>query len=176
MTPRFLQVHPLTSYTATLLNRDDSGLAKRLPYGGVLRTRISSQCLKRHWRMANDPHALGEIEGTTKGSRQTLLFGQPEVDWLAKEAKRLATEAGSSAEQAVSAAKAWRDKFRANIKAMRDGATLQRVSRPPCSVEWSRRTRKRISPPPCMSPTRSLCRISMATPSWSGASCTISRI
>ena len=59
--PRFLQVHTLTSYTAALLNRDDSGLAKRLPYGGALRTRISSQCLKRHWRIADDPHALDRI-------------------------------------------------------------------------------------------------------------------
>lgn len=57
--PRFLQIHTLHSYSAALLNRDDSGLAKRLPYGGVLRTRISSQCLKRHWRIAeHDPHAL----------------------------------------------------------------------------------------------------------------------
>ncbi len=57
--PRFLQIHTLTSYTAALLNRDDSGLAKRLPYGGALRTRISSQCLKRHWRMADDPRRPG---------------------------------------------------------------------------------------------------------------------
>ena len=48
--PRFLQVHTLTSYPAVLLNRDDAGLAKRLPYGGSVRTRVSSQCLKRHWR------------------------------------------------------------------------------------------------------------------------------
>ncbi|MCB1549294.1 MAG: type I-E CRISPR-associated protein Cas7/Cse4/CasC [Hyphomicrobiaceae bacterium] len=48
--PRFLQIHFLTSYPATLLNRDDSGLAKRLPFGDASRTRISSQCLKRHWR------------------------------------------------------------------------------------------------------------------------------
>jgi len=47
---RFLQIHTLTSYPATLLNRDDSGLAKRLPFGESSRTRISSQCLKRHWR------------------------------------------------------------------------------------------------------------------------------
>lgn len=47
---RFLQIHTLTSYPATLLNRDDSGLAKRLPFGDASRTRISSQCLKRHWR------------------------------------------------------------------------------------------------------------------------------
>lgn len=46
----FLQVHTLTSYPSSLLNRDDVGLAKRLPFGGATRTRISSQCLKRHWR------------------------------------------------------------------------------------------------------------------------------
>ena len=27
--PRFLQIHTLSPYTAALLNRDDSGLAKR---------------------------------------------------------------------------------------------------------------------------------------------------
>jgi len=41
MNHRFLQIHTLTPYTAALLNRDDAGLAKRLPYGGVMRTRIS---------------------------------------------------------------------------------------------------------------------------------------
>ncbi len=47
---RFLQVHTLTSYSGVLLNRDDVGFAKRIPFGGVVRTRVSSQCLKRHWR------------------------------------------------------------------------------------------------------------------------------
>ncbi|MDK3016472.1 type I-E CRISPR-associated protein Cas7/Cse4/CasC [Pseudodonghicola flavimaris] len=61
--PRFLQIHFLAPYTAALLNRDDAGLAKRLPYGGSLRTRVSSQCLKRHWRLAEDPHALANIDG-----------------------------------------------------------------------------------------------------------------
>lgn len=62
--PRFLQIHTLHNYTAALLNRDDSGLAKRLPFGGAMRTRISSQCLKRHWRKTdNDPHALTNING-----------------------------------------------------------------------------------------------------------------
>ncbi len=49
-TPRFLQVHTLHSYPAALLNRDNSGLAKRMEFGGSTRTRISSQCLKWHWR------------------------------------------------------------------------------------------------------------------------------
>ncbi len=49
---RFIQIHWLASYPATLLNRDDVGFAKRMPFGGVTRARISSQCLKRHWRFA----------------------------------------------------------------------------------------------------------------------------
>jgi CRISPR system Cascade subunit CasC len=53
-TPRFVQIHSLIAYPAALLNRDDSGLAKRLPFGGATRTRISSQCLKRHWRVTED--------------------------------------------------------------------------------------------------------------------------
>lgn len=72
--PRFLQIHFLAPYTAALLNRDDSGLAKRLPYGEVLRTRVSSQCLKRHWRLADDPHGLHRIAGADEAfrSRETL--------------------------------------------------------------------------------------------------------
>lgn len=61
MSQRFLQLHTLTSYPASLLNRDDAGFAKRMPFGGATRTRISSQCLKRHWRTADDEHALGRI-------------------------------------------------------------------------------------------------------------------
>lgn len=61
-TPRFIQIHWLTSYPAALLNRDDAGLAKRMPFGGVTRARISSQCLKRHWRMADDVHALNALD------------------------------------------------------------------------------------------------------------------
>jgi len=58
---RFLQIHWLASYPATLLNRDDSGLAKRLPFGDATRTRVSSQCLKRHWRVIEDEWALKTI-------------------------------------------------------------------------------------------------------------------
>ncbi len=68
-TPRFLQIHTLHSYPAALLNRDDSGLAKRLTFGDKVRTRISSQCLKRHWRMADDEFALGAIDGAAGAIR-----------------------------------------------------------------------------------------------------------
>lgn len=59
---RFIQLHTLTSYPASLLNRDDAGFAKRIPFGGVTRTRISSQCLKRHWRTFEGEGALAELE------------------------------------------------------------------------------------------------------------------
>jgi len=56
-----IQVHMLTSYPAVLLNRDDAGLAKRIPYGGVERTRVSSQCLKKHWRESDIVSGLGDL-------------------------------------------------------------------------------------------------------------------
>lgn len=59
--PRFIQIHTLHNYPGALLNRDDAGLAKRLPYGDAIRTRISSQCLKRHWRVAEDHFALTNL-------------------------------------------------------------------------------------------------------------------
>jgi CRISPR system Cascade subunit CasC len=66
---RFLQIHTLTTYPAALLNRDDAGLAKRLPFGGTTRARISSQCQKRRWRMTTeDPWALRRV-GVPMGSR-----------------------------------------------------------------------------------------------------------
>lgn len=163
--PRFLQIHTLTSYTAALLNRDDSGLAKRLIYGGALRTRVSSQCLKRHWRTAEDPHALHEVDGadaafrsrelvtrkvlggltpeavvrevepafqkavygdkgTTKQGRQTLLFGEREIDWLRGEAERLVAEAAGDPKAAAKAAEQWGKDFKKNIAAMREATAM----------------------------------------------------
>ena len=71
-TPRFLQIHTLHSYPAALLNRDDSGLAKRMPFGNAVRTRISSQCLKRHWRMAEDEFSLTHIGPDAVRSRNVV--------------------------------------------------------------------------------------------------------
>jgi CRISPR system Cascade subunit CasC len=56
-----VQVHMLTAYPASLLNRDDAGLAKRIPFGGAYRTRISSQCLKKHWRDAAEVASQGGL-------------------------------------------------------------------------------------------------------------------
>ena len=58
----FIQLHALTSYPSTLLNRDDAGFAKQLPFGGATRTRVSSQCLKYHWRNFDGEHALYDMD------------------------------------------------------------------------------------------------------------------
>ena len=46
----FIQLHLLTSYPPSNLNRDDLGQPKTARLGGVERLRISSQSLKRAWR------------------------------------------------------------------------------------------------------------------------------
>jgi CRISPR system Cascade subunit CasC len=80
----FLQFHTLTSYPGTLLNRDDAGFAKRLPFGGATRTRVSSQCLKYHWRNFDGEHALYGIDDVEESLRSRETFrrrvAQPLVD------------------------------------------------------------------------------------------------
>lgn len=84
--PRFIQIHWLSGYPASLLNRDDAGLAKRLPFGGTTRTRVSSQCLKRHWRtMEDDEIALSAIPGTDIGIRSKEAVERRIVNGLAAE-------------------------------------------------------------------------------------------
>ena len=163
---RFLQIHSLHGYSAVLLNRDDSGLAKRIEYGGCMRTRISSQCLKRHWRVADGVHALTRIDGAPtatrsreivtlkvmrplreadhnedvakavekafqtavygdkgdqRSNRQPLLLGAPEIEFLTKEANRIAALPSS---EAMAAAKSWVKNSRQNMKAMREQCRL----------------------------------------------------
>jgi CRISPR system Cascade subunit CasC len=62
---RFLQLHLLTSFAASNLNRDDSGAPKSLRIGNTKRLRVSSQSLKRAWRTSDTfQQALGENIGT----------------------------------------------------------------------------------------------------------------
>ncbi|HDU8589546.1 TPA: type I-E CRISPR-associated protein Cas7/Cse4/CasC [Proteus mirabilis] len=49
---QFIQLHILTSYAPSNLNRDDLGRPKTAIMGGFERLRISSQSLKRHWRIS----------------------------------------------------------------------------------------------------------------------------
>jgi len=93
---RFIQIHTLTSYPASLLNRDDVGFAKRIPFGGATRTRISSQCLKRHWRVFDGAHSLSELAPMSVRSRLTFeqLIHKPLVaDGVDPALARAVTEA-----------------------------------------------------------------------------------
>ena len=174
-TPRFLQIHTLHSYPAALLNRDDTGLAKRMPFGSAVRTRISSQCLKRHWRVAEDEFALSAIpgaadairsrnivgreviqplrdqqaasqdvldgveeefrvgvygsSGATESSRQPLLLGLPEVEYLREKAGVICRDHAEDAKAASDAAKllftsARRNEERDNFADFRRQTTL----------------------------------------------------
>lgn len=69
----FVQLHYLTAYPGSLLNRDDAGLAKRIPFGGMSRIRVSSQCLKRHWRTAAGEHGLKAL-GVPMSVRSRMIF------------------------------------------------------------------------------------------------------
>jgi CRISPR system Cascade subunit CasC len=83
----FLQIHTLTSYAAALLNRDDAGLAKRIPFGNAERMRVSSQCLKKHWR--DDLHRVLDLPD---GIRSRMFFE--------REVLKRVLEAGVNEEQA----------------------------------------------------------------------------
>jgi CRISPR system Cascade subunit CasC len=76
---RFLVIHTLTGYNAVLLNRDDAGLAKRITFGGASRTRISSQCIKKHWRQQQGAFALSAVGDTAVRSREIFsrLIAEP---------------------------------------------------------------------------------------------------
>ena len=49
----YIQLHILTSYPPSNLNRDDLGRPKTAKMGGFDRLRVSSQSLKRHWRVSD---------------------------------------------------------------------------------------------------------------------------
>ena len=167
--PRFLQIHFLASYPGALLNRDDAGMAKRLPFGSATRTRVSSQCLKRHWRMADDAKAIHRLakdrgiesersketierlvtqplrgshddeivdavetefikavygaKAKDKKSRQALLLGRPEIEWLAEEAKTLVINA-TDAKSATDTAEAFFKDKKKNLSSLREANTL----------------------------------------------------
>ena len=49
-----IEIHIIQNHSPSNLNRDDLGAPKTCYFGGVLRSRISSQCLKRSIRMSHE--------------------------------------------------------------------------------------------------------------------------
>lgn len=120
--PRFIQIHTLHTYPAALLNRDDAGLAKRLPYGGAIRTRISSQCLKRHWRVADDAFSLAKL-GVPMATRTRYvaeLIRQRLIEQGIDEARAFAT--AEALLEALFGEKA--DKKKEGVKALQTGQAV----------------------------------------------------
>ncbi len=89
----FLQIHTLTSYAAALLNRDDAGLAKRIPFGNAERMRVSSQCLKKHWR--DELHRALDLPGGIRSRMffEREVFRRVVADGVTEETAKQMTEA-----------------------------------------------------------------------------------
>lgn len=64
-----IEIHVIQNHSPANLNRDDLGAPKTCFFGGVLRSRISSQCLKRSIRMSEEFRLL-------LGARRTRRLAQ----------------------------------------------------------------------------------------------------
>ncbi|MCD6326923.1 type I-E CRISPR-associated protein Cas7/Cse4/CasC, partial [bacterium] len=53
-TTMLIEIHIIQNHSPANLNRDDLGAPKTCYFGGVLRSRISSQCIKRSIRMSDE--------------------------------------------------------------------------------------------------------------------------
>ena len=83
----FIEIHALRSFPPSNLNRDDLGTPKTAVFGGARRLRISSQCLKRTWRMSE--HFRGKFAEEQLGVRtdrlpDEVLKGAGELDEAAR--------------------------------------------------------------------------------------------
>ena len=78
---RFIQLHALTVYAPSNLNRDDTGRPKSARFGGAERLRISSQALKRAIRTSDAFHAR---VGANRGERTQRLGEAVRQHLLAK--------------------------------------------------------------------------------------------
>lgn len=75
------EIHMLKNYPPTNLNRDETGAPKTCLFGGVTRGRISSQCLKRSWRMSPAfREEIGEEYMGIRTRRLPVLVAEKLVD------------------------------------------------------------------------------------------------
>lgn len=97
---QFIQLHVLTSYPPSNLNRDDMGRPKTARMGNAERLRISSQSLKRHWRVSDvfEEALAGHIGTRTKriGTqvKEKLLEGGVKEKTVENAAKAIAEQFG----------------------------------------------------------------------------------
>ena len=75
-----IQFHLLQNYVPSNLNRDDTGSPKDAVFGGVLRGRISSQCLKRSMRTSSIFEDAFKVEGLLgERTKQLPTIIRPEL-------------------------------------------------------------------------------------------------
>lgn len=65
--PKLIEIHMLQNHVPANLNRDDLGAPKTAVFGGTLRARISSQCLKRSVRNPGRPSVPGDLNSPFEG-------------------------------------------------------------------------------------------------------------
>lgn len=89
---QFIQLHLLTSYPPSNLNRDDLGRPKTAKMGGFDRLRISSQSLKRNWRVSElfESAMAGHIGTRTKRFGIDIFNALVEANIAEKHAKEWA--------------------------------------------------------------------------------------
>lgn len=89
----YLQLHFLTPYAPSNLNRDDLGRPKTALFGGSQRLRVSSQSLKRAWRTSDVFEAeLAEHLGTRTKRFGDLVLPILQKGLDEKKAKKLASQ------------------------------------------------------------------------------------
>lgn len=92
----FLQLHLLTAYGPSNLNRDDTNRPKSVVFGGAQRLRLSSQSLKRAWRESNvfqtklDGHLANRTRRLGKDIYAHLLSGEMAEDKALEAAREIA--------------------------------------------------------------------------------------
>ncbi len=98
----FLQLHLLTAYGPSNLNRDDTGRPKSVLFGGVPRLRISSQSLKRAWRTSTvfserlDGHLAARTQRIGERVRDRLTAGGMTEDRALEIAREIAKVFGNT--------------------------------------------------------------------------------
>lgn len=81
-----IEIHAIQNHSPANLNRDDLGAPKTCYFGGALRSRISSQCLKRSIRMSD---AFSLLRGAVRTRRLAQLLGGEDEGLRARAAEVL---------------------------------------------------------------------------------------
>lgn len=93
-----IEIHAIQNHSPANLNRDDLGAPKTCYFGGALRSRISSQCLKRSIRLS--PH-FGKLLGGVRTRQLARLIAEAagDSDGLQKKAEKLLEDCGFKQKQ-----------------------------------------------------------------------------